>query len=157
MVRRPPAGPQRGQVRDLEVFDEQHRGVLLDAGGGGERGREVPLMNKAFVREPDQNAEYCPRCGSPGQPVGRETIQSYLSAEKIKMVADPANFCPSPQCDAVYFDAFERVVLTGDLDRPVYSKDSKENEVMDWVIPHGKGRVYVTMLGHLWKNGPDRA
>jgi len=25
------------------------------------------------------------------------------------------------------------------------------NEVMDWVIPYGKGRVYVTMLGHLWK------
>jgi len=49
--------------------------------------------------------DYCPRCGSPGQPVGRETIQAYLSAEKIKMVADPANFCPSPQCNVVYFDA----------------------------------------------------
>ena len=39
------------------------------------------------------------------------------------MVADPANFCPLPQCDVVYFDAFERVVLTGDLSRPVYPKD----------------------------------
>jgi len=38
-----------------------------------------------------------------------------------------------------------------------YSKDTKENEVMDWVIPHGKGRVYTTMLGHLWKNGPHTA
>lgn len=38
-----------------------------------------------------------------------------------------------------------------------YSKDTKENEVMDWVIPFGKGRVYVTMLGHLWKDGPDTA
>lgn len=38
-----------------------------------------------------------------------------------------------------------------------YSKDVKENEPMDWVIPYGKGRVYVTMLGHLWKNGPDTA
>ncbi len=38
-----------------------------------------------------------------------------------------------------------------------YSKDTKQNEVMDWVIPYGKGRVYTTMLGHLWKNGPDTA
>ena len=38
-----------------------------------------------------------------------------------------------------------------------YSKDTKQNEVMDWVVPYGKGRVYTTMLGHLWKNGPDTA
>ena len=38
-----------------------------------------------------------------------------------------------------------------------WSKDTKDNEVMDWVIPFGKGRVYVTMLGHLWKDGPDTA
>jgi uncharacterized protein len=38
-----------------------------------------------------------------------------------------------------------------------WSKDAKENEPMDWVIPYGKGRVYVTMLGHLWRNGPDTA
>ena len=38
-----------------------------------------------------------------------------------------------------------------------FSRDSKQNEVMDWVIPYGKGRVYTTMLGHLWKNGPDTA
>ncbi len=38
-----------------------------------------------------------------------------------------------------------------------YSRDTRENEVMDWVIPYGKGRVYTTMLGHLWKNGPETA
>jgi type 1 glutamine amidotransferase len=38
-----------------------------------------------------------------------------------------------------------------------YSKDTKQNEVMDWVVPYGKGRVYTTMLGHLWRNGPDTA
>jgi uncharacterized protein len=38
-----------------------------------------------------------------------------------------------------------------------YSKDTKRNEVMDWVIPFGEGRVYTTMLGHLWKDGPDTA
>ena len=38
-----------------------------------------------------------------------------------------------------------------------HSKDTGDNEVMDWVLPYGKGRVYVTMLGHLWKNKPDAA
>ncbi|MCL4204928.1 MAG: ThuA domain-containing protein [Pirellulaceae bacterium] len=38
-----------------------------------------------------------------------------------------------------------------------FSKDTGDNEVMDWVIPYGEGRVYVTMLGHLWKNKPDTA
>ena len=70
-------------------------------------------MNKAFVREPDQTADYCPRCGSKGQQVERETVQSHLPEGKTPTVADPANFCPSPQCDVAYFDAFERVVLTG--------------------------------------------
>ena len=38
-----------------------------------------------------------------------------------------------------------------------WSKDAKENEPMDWVIPYGNGRVYTTLLGHLWKDGPDTA
>ena len=37
-----------------------------------------------------------------------------------------------------------------------YSKDTEDNEVMDWVIPYGKGRVYVTMLGHLGRTDPTR-
>jgi hypothetical protein len=80
-------------------------------------------MNKAFVREPDSTVEYCPRCGSQGQPVTSETMQIYLSKEKLQGLSDPANFCPSPRCDVVYFDAFERFVLTVDLERPAYPKD----------------------------------
>jgi len=38
-----------------------------------------------------------------------------------------------------------------------HSKDTGDNEVIDWVVPYGKGRVYVTMLGHLWKDKPDTA
>jgi type 1 glutamine amidotransferase len=36
-----------------------------------------------------------------------------------------------------------------------WSKDVNENEPMDWVVPYGKGRVYTTMLGHLWRGGVD--
>ena len=32
-----------------------------------------------------------------------------------------------------------------------YSKDSQKNEPMEWIVKYGKGKVYTTMLGHLWK------
>jgi type 1 glutamine amidotransferase len=36
-----------------------------------------------------------------------------------------------------------------------WSKDVHENEPMDWVRNLDKGRIYVTMLGHTWKNEPN--
>jgi len=39
------------------------------------------------------------------------------------MISEPANFCPSPKCDVIYFDSFERKVLAADIQRPVYPKD----------------------------------
>lgn len=36
-----------------------------------------------------------------------------------------------------------------------HSAVSGKNEPMDWVKPYGKGRVYVTMLGHTWRNEPN--
>lgn len=80
-------------------------------------------MNKAFVREPDRLAEYCPRCGTKGELVGAATLEAQLPPERRGAVANPANFCPSPQCEVVYFDSFERVVLQRELDKPVYPKD----------------------------------
>ncbi|MCE5267990.1 MAG: hypothetical protein LLG00_08900 [Planctomycetaceae bacterium] len=80
-------------------------------------------MNKAFVREPERLADYCPRCGSQGQPVSTETLQAYLPDALRKNVSDPANFCPSPKCEVAYFDAFERIVLAADLSQPAYPKD----------------------------------
>jgi len=80
-------------------------------------------MNKAFVREPDNTADYCPRCGSKGEPVGVETLGSFLTEEHRRAVTDSANFCPSPRCGVVYFDSFERAVLAADVQRPVYPKD----------------------------------
>jgi hypothetical protein len=80
-------------------------------------------VNKAFVREPDSDVAYCPRCGSKGQLVHEETILAHLPDGKKSNVTDPANFCPSAQCDVVYFDAFERVILMNELKAPVYPKD----------------------------------
>jgi type 1 glutamine amidotransferase len=35
------------------------------------------------------------------------------------------------------------------------SEVSHQGEPMDWVRNYGKGRVYVTMLGHTWKDEPN--
>ena len=80
-------------------------------------------MNKAFVREPDQTGEFCPECGSLGDPVGSETLAAQLSPEVRRGLADTASFCPYPRCDVVYFDSFERVVTTAAFSHPVYPKD----------------------------------
>ena len=36
-----------------------------------------------------------------------------------------------------------------------YSRDSKQNEVLEWVVPFGKGRVFTTMLGHIWSGAAN--
>jgi hypothetical protein len=81
-------------------------------------------MNKAFVREPDETGDRnCPRCGSLGVAVRAETLDAHLPGEARRLVAETAWFCPFARCDVVYFDAFERVVLTDVLGKPVYPKD----------------------------------
>jgi hypothetical protein len=80
-------------------------------------------LNKAFVREPDHTADYCPRCGSQGEQVSAGVLDRYLTDEQRRLLAEPANFCPSPQCAVAYFDGFERFVLATALVRPVYPKD----------------------------------
>ena len=79
-------------------------------------------MNKAFVREPDGTAEYCPRCGTQGQAVSGETLRAHLAAADCKNLASSANFCPAPQCEVAYFDCFDRVVLATALAQPIYPK-----------------------------------
>ena len=44
-------------------------------------------MNKAFVREPEQTADYCPRCGSQGVAVGVEVLKSYLTDQQRRGLA----------------------------------------------------------------------
>ncbi|MCL4204929.1 MAG: hypothetical protein KJ000_20815 [Pirellulaceae bacterium] len=80
-------------------------------------------MNKAFVREPDPTADCCPRCGSQGEQVGAGVLSRYLTDEQRRLLAEPVNFCPSPQCAVAYFDGLERFVLATALSRPAYPKD----------------------------------
>lgn len=81
-------------------------------------------MNKAFVREPDDNGQRnCPRCGALGLPVGEEAVAGHLDPQRPRTVGEPAFFCPTPTCEVVYFDLFDRVATTGVLRGPVYPKD----------------------------------
>ena len=80
-------------------------------------------MNKAFVREPDSTDARCPRCGSPGQAVSAVTLGAHVRPDVLSQFSSFASFCPFPQCDVVYFDNFERVVLTSAIPTPVYPKD----------------------------------
>lgn len=46
-----------------------------------------------------------------------------MTDEQRQAITESANFCPSPKCEVVYFDSFERSILTADIERPVYPKD----------------------------------
>jgi hypothetical protein len=80
-------------------------------------------MNKAFTREPDSEDALCPRCGALGQAVERVTVEALVKPEVLDRLAQTASYCPTPTCEVAYFDAFERVVTTDELVRPVYPKD----------------------------------
>jgi hypothetical protein len=82
-------------------------------------------MNKAFIREPEQGVERCPRCGSPGLPVQQVTLAALLTPAQLGELAQTASFCPYPPCEIAYFDMFERVVLAAALERSVYPKDPR--------------------------------
>ena len=79
-------------------------------------------MNKAFIREPDQTVDHCPRCGSLGQSVRSETLEAHLVPEARSDLSESACFCPYPQCPVAYFDTFERTATIDALTRPVYPK-----------------------------------
>ena len=81
-------------------------------------------MNKAFVREPDDDGRaFCPKCGSLGAPVMSGPLDTHIRpAARAKMLHD-AWFCNFPRCDVAYFNQFDAIVTTDDLKQPVYPKD----------------------------------
>jgi hypothetical protein len=81
-------------------------------------------MNKAFVREPESDGrQHCPRCGGLGIPVGAEPLNRYIRSESRAKMHEAAWFCNFPRCEVAYFNEFDEVVLTNELNWPVYPKD----------------------------------
>jgi Zinc binding domain len=82
-------------------------------------------MNKAFVREPDDDGRaYCPRCRTLGIPVEAGALDSHIRPESRAKMHDAAWFCRFPRCDVAYFNQYDAVVLAGELKSPVYPKDA---------------------------------
>jgi hypothetical protein len=81
------------------------------------------LMNKAFIREPDDVASRCPLCQSLGQPVGPQTLNAQLTPGQRRLLAESACFCPDTQCPVVYFDDFSGQVPRTAFTHPIPVKD----------------------------------
>lgn len=86
-------------------------------------------MNKAFVREPDATEPICPACGSEGDNVDWETVESLVRAEILSpttpITRNAAAYCPNAACAVVYFDSLGRSILKEALKHPAYPKDTK--------------------------------
>lgn len=81
-------------------------------------------MNKAFVREPEFDGRaYCPRCGALGAQVGAAALDTHVRPAARSRLADAAWFCTYPPCEVAYFNLFETVVTTDELNGPVTPKD----------------------------------
>jgi hypothetical protein len=84
----------------------------------------IRSVNKAFVREPDDNGQrHCPRCGSIGVAVAAETLAAHLSAAACEALGEPAFYCPFSRCGIAYFDLFDRVATVEALHDAAYPKD----------------------------------
>jgi hypothetical protein len=91
-------------------------------------------MNKAFVRDPEEEDDRCPRCGSHGLAVGPETIRAQLPegaagpavpgkpGDGRYPFAESAFYCAYPGCPVAYFDRLRQTVLATLLRRPTYPK-----------------------------------
>ena len=89
----------------------------------------------------------------PGHPKERDFLIHLLQPHPITAGMPPAWLHQHEQLThGQHGPAKNMTILTYAVD-----DDLKQGEPMDWVIPYGKGRVYVTMLGHLWKDGPETA
>src|SRR5689334_9857801 len=64
-------------------------------------------MNKAFIREPDDDGRaYCPRCKTLGRPVDFGPLDTHIRPEFRAKMQDSAWFCAFPRCDVAYFNLF---------------------------------------------------
>jgi hypothetical protein len=89
------------------------------------RESEVAAMNKAFVREPEEDGRaYCPRCRSLGVPVMSGPLDTHIRPESRGKLRHDAWFCSFPRCDVAYFNEFDTVVTVDELRGTVYPKDA---------------------------------
>jgi hypothetical protein len=81
-------------------------------------------MNKAFVREPEDDGKaFCPCCRSLGIGVDAGPLDTHIRTECRGKLSDYAWFCSYQHCVVAYFNQFEVIVAVDDLKATVYPKD----------------------------------
>lgn len=80
-------------------------------------------MNKAFVRDSDNDEIRCPLCGAAGRSVPESALVAYLPDHVRQRLGQAVYFCDTPICEAVYFDAVEDYARVSELLQPCYPKD----------------------------------
>ena len=81
------------------------------------------MSHRCCPEKPDTGAaRCCPRSGSPGKAVPRQTIEALLTAPAlVRLPAGEYRFCPDAHCPVVYFGA-DSVFTTEDVRVTVWQK-----------------------------------
>jgi hypothetical protein len=80
--------------------------------------------------------EFCPACGKKGKNVERITIMALLTpAARVRLNGDGHRFCPSSDCDVVYFGARE-TYARADLNVRVGQKETDPSRLVCYCFNH---------------------
>ncbi|HXX94932.1 MAG TPA: hypothetical protein VEN81_15005 [Planctomycetota bacterium] len=80
-------------------------------------------MSRAFIRDPEPGEPLCPGCGTPGDEVGRPTLEAQLSLEARTPLGGSAFYCVNPDCSTAYFNLWGARVPAAVLGSGAYPKD----------------------------------
>lgn len=81
----------------------------------------------------------CPACGSMGREVTPLTLDEHVPAPLREELGDAAAFCPSPGCEAVYFNARGTLVRKVQTRLPVAAKDPGDDVLVCYCFQHKRG------------------
>lgn len=93
----------------------------------------------------------CPACGTRGKPVPLVTLKSLLKPRALALLDAERQylFCPSPDCDVVYFaDAPELLYAVTDLKVPVFPKDAGDDVPVCYCFHWTRRRLREDLLAH---------
>ncbi len=78
------------------------------------------------TKDRENQVSRCKECGNTGKPVKRITLTHLLREEKVPYIRDVSYFfCPTPDCDVVYFPDAGEAFYTADLKVRVGIKETE--------------------------------